>query len=81
MKVMVTGAAGFIGMHTCVNLINRGYEVCGIDNYNEYYNPNLKWDRVTQINSAHINKRERAAIHNIDLLDRDKMVILASGFH
>ena len=74
MKVMVTGAAGFIGMHTCVNLINRGYEVCGIDNYNEYYNPNLKWDRVTQINSAHINKRERAAIHNIDLLDRDKMV-------
>ena len=71
---MVTGAAGFIGMHTCVNLINRGYEVCGIDNYNEYYNPNLKWDRVTQINSAHINKRERAAIHNIDLLDRDKMV-------
>ena len=74
MKIMVTGAAGFIGMHTCVNLINKGYEVCGIDNYNEYYNPNLKWDRVTQINSAHINKRERAAIHNIDLLDRDKMV-------
>ena len=74
MKVMVTGAAGFIGMHTCVNLINRGYEVCGIDNYNEYYNPNLKWDRATQINSVHIAGRQRAAIHNIDLLDRDKMV-------
>ena len=74
MKVMVTGASGFIGMHTCIALINKGYEVCGIDNYNEYYNPNLKWDRVTQINSAHIGKSERAAIHNIDLLDRDKMV-------
>ena len=74
MKVMVTGAAGFIGMHTCISLIDKGYEVCGIDNYNEYYNPNLKWDRVTQINSAHIGRRERAAIHNIDLLDRDKMV-------
>ena len=74
MKVMVTGAAGFIGMHTCLALINKGYEVCGIDNYNEYYNPNLKWDRVTQINAAHVEKRERAAIHNIDLLDRDKLV-------
>ena len=74
MKVMVTGAAGFIGMHTAKAFMDKGYEVCGIDNYNEYYNPNLKWDRVTQINSAHINKRERAAIHNIDLLDRDKMV-------
>ena len=74
MKVMVTGAAGFIGMHTCIALIDKGYEVCGIDNYNEYYNPNLKWDRVCQINSAHIGKRERAAIHNIDLLDRDKIV-------
>jgi len=74
MKVMVTGAAGFIGMHTCIALINKGYEVCGIDNYNEYYNPNLKWDRVCQINSAHIAGRQRSAIHNIDLLDRDKMV-------
>ena len=74
MKIMVTGAAGFIGMHTCIALIDKGYEVCGIDNYNEYYNPNLKWDRATQINSAHIAGRQRAAIHNIDLLDRDKMV-------
>jgi len=74
MKVMVTGAAGFIGMHTCIALINKGYEVCGIDNYNEYYNPSLKWDRVCQINSAHIAGRQRSAIHNIDLLDRDKMV-------
>ena len=74
MKVMVTGASGFIGMHTCIALINKGYEVCGIDNYNEYYNPNLKWDRATQINSAHIGKHEKAAIHNIDLLDRDKMI-------
>ena len=71
MKVMVTGAAGFIGMHTCIGLINKGYEVCGIDNYNEYYNPNLKWDRVTQINKA---GNPVSNIHNIDLLDRDKMV-------
>ena len=74
MKIMVTGAAGFIGMHTCIALIDKGYEVCGIDNYNEYYNPNLKWDRATKINSAHIAGRQRAAIHNIDLLDHDKMV-------
>jgi len=71
MKVMVTGAAGFIGMHTCIALINKGYEVCGIDNYNEYYNPSLKWDRATQINTA---GNPVSNIHNIDLLDRDKMV-------
>lgn len=74
MKVMVTGAAGFIGMHTCIELLNKGYEVCGIDNYNEYYNPSLKWDRVTQINSAAIAKIRNLSIHNIDLLDRDKMI-------
>ena len=71
MKVMVTGAAGFIGMHTCIELLNKGYEVCGIDNYNEYYNPSLKWDRVTRINTA---GNPVSNIHNIDLLDRDKMV-------
>tara|TARA_X000001036_G_scaffold315179_1_gene293630 strand:- start:84 stop:1040 length:957 start_codon:yes stop_codon:yes gene_type:complete len=74
MKVMVTGAAGFIGMHTCIELLNKGYEVCGIDNYNEYYNPSLKWDRVTQINSAAVAKIRNLSIHNIDLLDRDKMI-------
>ena len=49
MKVLVTGAAGFIGMHVSCNLLERGYGVVGIDNLNDYYDVNLKRDRITQI--------------------------------
>jgi UDP-glucuronate 4-epimerase len=49
MKVLVTGAAGFIGMHTALQLLNRGDEVVGIDNMNDYYDPQLKRDRLAEI--------------------------------
>lgn len=45
MKIMVTGAAGFIGFHTVNRLAREGYEVCGIDSYNDYYDPHLKMAR------------------------------------
>ena len=49
MKVLVTGAAGFIGMHTCERLLARGDEVFGLDNLNDYYDPKLKRDRLAQL--------------------------------
>ena len=49
MKILVTGAAGFIGMHTALQLIGRGDEVVGIDNMNDYYDPQLKRDRLAEI--------------------------------
>ena len=49
MKVLVTGAAGFIGMHTSLLLLQRGDEVVGIDNLNDYYDPQLKLDRLAQL--------------------------------
>ncbi|MGC4062615.1 MAG: NAD-dependent epimerase [Aquabacterium sp.] len=49
MKVLVTGAAGFIGMHTALQLLNRGDEVVGIDSLNDYYDPQLKRDRLAEI--------------------------------
>jgi UDP-glucuronate 4-epimerase len=49
MKVLVTGAAGFIGMHTAIALLQRGDEVVGIDNLNDYYDPQLKLDRLAHI--------------------------------
>ncbi len=49
MKILVTGAAGFIGYHTCLRLINQGHEVYGIDNINDYYDPKLKTSRLNQL--------------------------------
>ncbi|MCD8914590.1 NAD-dependent epimerase [Staphylococcus simulans] len=51
MKVMITGAAGFIGSHLAKKLLNQGYEVIGIDNINDYYDPQLKQDRLNTIES------------------------------
>jgi UDP-glucuronate 4-epimerase len=45
-RVLVTGAAGFIGFHLSRRLCEEGLEVVGLDNVNDYYNPKLKWDRL-----------------------------------
>jgi UDP-glucuronate 4-epimerase len=49
LKILVTGAAGFIGMHVARILIERGDEVVGIDNLNDYYIQQLKHDRLAQL--------------------------------
>jgi UDP-glucuronate 4-epimerase len=46
MRVLVTGAAGFIGFHACLKQLERGDEVLGIDDLNDYYDPRLKEDRL-----------------------------------
>ena len=49
MKILVTGAAGFIGMHVAQILLKRGDQVIGIDNLNDYYDPQLKRARLDQL--------------------------------
>ena len=49
MKILVTGAAGFIGMHVSLLLLARGDRVVGLDNLNDYYSPELKQDRLSRL--------------------------------
>ena len=51
MKILVTGAAGFIGMHVSQRLLARGDSVVGLDNLNDYYDPRLKTDRLARLTS------------------------------
>lgn len=49
MKILITGAAGFIGFHLCNSLLNQGHEVIGIDNLNDYYDVELKYARLNEL--------------------------------
>lgn len=93
-KILVTGAAGFIGLHLIKKLLVKGYEVVGIDNINDYYDINLKYDRLSQLG---INREKAEKFHQevqsdtfsnfefvrLDLEDRKKLPDLfhKKGFH
>ena len=66
MKTLVTGSAGFIGSALSIELLSRGYDVVGIDNHNNYYDPELKQARVNR----HIN-HENYKHFRIDIEDSD----------
>ena len=79
-KVLVTGAAGFIGFHLSKLLVANGYKVVGLDNINDYYDPNLKLIRLRelQVNTDEIvyNQPVEGAITFIKLDLQDKKNIL-----
>lgn len=75
MKVLVTGCAGFIGMHTCIRLLRSGYEVVGMDNLDEYYDANLKRARLEQIKPF-----KEFTFIKLDLTNRDGMGELFEQF-
>jgi len=77
LKILVTGAAGFIGMHTALALLGRGDQVVGIDNLNDYYDVGLKRARLARL-SGHPGFR----FIEMDLADRPAMAALfaAEGF-
>ncbi|KAB1153275.1 NAD-dependent epimerase [Tenacibaculum aiptasiae] len=61
MKVLITGAAGFIGFHLCQQLLEQGIEVVGIDNINDYYDVRLKYARLAELG---IKRKEAEAFYN-----------------
>ena len=77
MKILVTGAAGFIGMHVAERLLAAGHQVTGLDNLNDYYDPALKQARL-----ARLRDRPGFAFQRLDLADGAGMRALfaAEGF-
>ena len=85
MKILVTGAAGFIGMHTSLRLLERGDQVVGIDNLNDYYDPALKAARLERLKTQpgfrfeRIDVANRAALEALFAVERfDRVVHLAA---
>lgn len=73
MKILVTGAAGFIGYHLAKKLLDQGFRVVGLDNLNDYYDPKLKQARLARLKS-HPSFTDEF----IDLADRPAMEALFS---
>lgn len=74
MSVLVTGVAGFIGMHAAQALLDRGDEVVGVDNLNAYYDPRLKQARL-----ATLQDHPGFRFHQADISDRAAMEAVAAA--
>lgn len=88
MKILITGTAGFIGYHLSDYLIDRGDEVIGLDCINDYYDINLKYDRLQNHGIGREDIRENALIQSktfpnyhfikMDLMNRDALMQLCA---
>ena len=66
-KILITGAAGFIGSHLADSLLEDGFDVVGLDNFNNYYDPQVKYDRVEYFGHT---------VHRCDLKNFDELDLL-----
>ncbi|MDC1118692.1 NAD-dependent epimerase [Alphaproteobacteria bacterium] len=71
MKTLITGAAGFIGMNCALSLLERGDEVIGVDNLNDYYEVTLKQARLDKL-----KQKSKFSFHQIDIGKRDSIADL-----
>lgn len=80
MKILLTGTAGFIGSHLTKRLLNEGYKVVGIDNLNDYYDVNLKKDRLKillndSVKNYEINLSDKEAVAEVFNSEKPDIVI------
>jgi UDP-glucuronate 4-epimerase len=77
MKILVTGVAGFVGSYVATSLLKRGNEVVGVDNINEYYDVNLKKDRLKLLgienNSSTSSIYDKLTFIHLDISDSEKL--------
>lgn len=66
--MLITGAAGFVGFHLSNALLDKGIEIIGLDNLNDYYDPQLKTDRLSIL-----EKKKGFTFYKIDLKDKEKV--------
>lgn len=76
MKVLITGAAGFIGSSLALRLLERGDSVVGIDNLNDYYDPRIKQARLARVEQA---GGARFRFHRLDFADYPALVAALEG--
>jgi len=74
-KILVTGAAGFIGFHLSKSLLEDGFEVLGVDNLNDYYDPKLKHARLDII-----NKYPNFKFEKVDIAHREELTKVFQQF-
>lgn len=71
MTILVTGGAGFIGSHLCKKLIKQGYNIIIVDNFNDYYDPQIKKDRL-----KHLLKGLDFKLYKIDICDYQALEVV-----
>jgi UDP-glucuronate 4-epimerase len=71
MKILVTGAAGFVGMHVALRLLERGDDVVGVDNLSDYYDVQLKQDRLAKLQAY-----EHFRFVKLDIAEKESLTAL-----
>ncbi len=75
-KILVTGSAGFIGMHLCEKLVKEGYQVFGLDNMNNYYDPTIKRSR-----NKILKENKNFNFINCDILDNTSLTKIFTNYN
>ena len=74
MKILVTGAAGFIGYHLVKSLVEANHEVIGLDNINDYYSTNLKFDRLNELGIEKSSAKDFLSLSDSNLFQNFKFI-------